>query len=518
MVDSAQYNFGPFRLVPSEHLLLREETPVPLAPKAFELLLALVQRHGHLVNRDELMQEIWPDSFVEEINLTVNISLLRKVLGEQPDGRQYIATVPKKGYRFDAAVRQSSTTSDKADTSDTPGLPEQENLPPLPSQSAGNGSHSTVVQNRKSRSWVYAAVVVIVVITLLTELWGWRHRGSAGFAQGSQAGTRNTQAVALYAHARDLWKMRSVESVQQSLELFQEAIDADPKYADAYAGLADAYITAGSYGNSFLAPKVAMPKAEDAAKKALVLDEGLADAHTSLAYIKLTYDWDWAGAEAEFKRALALDPNDANAHHWYSHELMAQGRVMESHAQSEQALYLAPTDRVINEHMAWHHMMAREYDRSIPQALKAIEIGPAFVQAHRVLGLDYLYTGRLTEACAEFKKGVDLSHGDPVAQAYLARCYALSRLGGEARQILASLVNDAQERYISSAEIGAVYAALDDKPNCLAWLQKAVEERASALIYLNVDPVFDRMRADPRFQAIVKQVGLTPELDETNKK
>lgn len=133
------------------------------------------------------------------------------------------------------------------------------------------------------------------------------------------------------------------------------------------------------------------------------------------------------------------------------------------------------------------------------------------------LGLDYLYTGRLTEACAEFKKGVDLSHGDPVAQAYLARCYALSHRSGEAREILNSLVNDAQERYISSAEIGAVYAALDDKTNCLAWLQKAVEERASALIYLNVDPVFDRMRGDPRFQAIVKQIGLTPEKDETKK-
>jgi DNA-binding winged helix-turn-helix (wHTH) protein len=107
VVDNAHYSFGPFRLVPSEHLLLREELPIPLAPKAYELLLALVKRHGHLASREELMQEIWPDSFVEEINLTVNISLLRKALGEQPDGRQYIATVPKRGYRFDAAVCES---------------------------------------------------------------------------------------------------------------------------------------------------------------------------------------------------------------------------------------------------------------------------------------------------------------------------------------------------------------------------------------------------------------------------
>lgn len=503
-VDTAHYSFGPFRLVPSEHLLLREDAPVPLAPKAYELLLALVKRHGCLVTREELMREIWPDSFVEEINLTVNISLLRKVLGEQPDGRQYIATVPKRGYRFDADVNEASP-----DTADG-ALPQQAQEKP-----AGNG----LPEKGQSRQWLFAIAVVLVAVAVLAGLRAWRRpKIAVGLAQGEpahlNAGTPGPQALTLYARARDLWKMRSVESVQQSLELFQEAIDAYPKYAEAYAGLADAYITAGSYGVSFLAPRVAMPKAEEAAKKALALDESLADAHTSLAYIRLTYDWDWAGAEKEFRRALELDHGNANAHHWYSHLLMAQGRVMESHEQSEQALELDPADRVINEHMAWHHMMAREYDRSIPQALKAIEIDPDFVQAHRVLGLDYLYTGRSAEACAEFRKGVDLSHGDPVAQAYLARCFALTHHAAEARRILDSLIHDAQERYISSAEIAAVYAALDDEANCLVWLQKAVQERASALIYLNVDPVFDRMRANHGFQAIVKHVGLTPEMDE----
>ena len=523
VVDSAHYTFGPFRLVPVEHLLLREETPVPLAPKAYELLVALVKRHGRLASRDELMHEIWPDSFVEEINLTVNISLLRKTLGEQPDGRQYIATVPKRGYRFDAVVciaQQDTQESDEAAVENRPDQQSPRDLSasaPVPALTADGDS--------KSISWRRYAALALAVIVVLAGFLLWRdlrRSSNAGRPPGQpqhvvHAGTANAQAQVLYARARSLWDKRSVESVQQSLDLFGQAINADPRYAAAYAGLADSYITAGSYGNSFLAPRTAMPKAEEAVHKALELDDGQADAHASLAYIKLTYDWDWAGAEAEFKRALALDPNDAHIHHWYSHQLMAQGRVLESHEQSEQALALAPTDRVINEHMAWHHLMAREYGRSIPQALKAIEIDPDFVQAHRVLGLDYLYTGRFAEACAEFKKGVDLSHGDPVAQAYLARCYALSHRTGEARQILDALVKDAQERYVSSAEIGAVYAALGDEANCLTWLTKAVQEKASALIYLNVDPVFDRMRANPGFQAIVKQVGLTPETDETTK-
>lgn len=513
-MDSAQYKFGPFRLVPAEHLLLREDSPVPLAPKAYELLFALVRRNGHLASRDELMHEIWPDSFVEEINLTVNISLLRKTLGEQPDGRQYIATVPKRGYRFDAAVCESSH-----ETKPAPALDELSS--PSPSIQEGVSGLSPAITKPRSTTWLYTGVLALLGIALLASLLMWRHShkpGNSGQPNPDHSGTQNAQALDFYNRARALWNKRSVDSVQQSLELFHQAIEADPNYAAAYAGLADAFITAGSYGNSFLAPQIALPKAEEAAKRALTLDDSLSDAHTSLAYIKLTYDWDWAGAEAEFKRSLQLNPSDANTHHWYSHELMAQGRVLESHEQSEQALDLAPIDRVINEHMAWHHLMAREYGRSIPQALKAIEIDPDFVQAHRVLGLAYLYTGRFSEACAEFKKGLDLSHGDPVAQAYRARCDALSHRTGEAHQILDSLIKAKEERYVSSAEIAAVYAALGDEANCLTWLGKAVQERASAIIYLNVDPIFDRMRANPGFQAIVRQVGLTPETDESTKK
>jgi DNA-binding winged helix-turn-helix (wHTH) protein/Tfp pilus assembly protein PilF len=521
-VNGASYSFGPFRLHPNEHLLLRGDAPIPLAPKTYELLTMLVTRHGRLITRDELMKAIWPDSFVEEINLTVNISLLRKLLGEQPDGKVYIITVPKRGYRFDAPVVESLPPCD------APQKPTaHENVPEPEPQSArltGTRPPDLIttpavipeVQSRPLLKWATFSVAVIVLAACAWLVYRWPDP-----RQDPRPASREPAsplAYEAYAKGRAQLSKRTMASTQQSLELFQQAIDAEPHYAAAYSGLADAYILAGSYGNSFLAPQVAMPKAKLAAQKALALDETSAESHTSLAYIKLVYDWDWSGAENEFKRALALDPSYVSAHHWYSHELMAEGRIAESHQQSEMALALAPADVLMNEHMAWHHLMAREYDRAIPQALKAIELNPDFVQAHRVLGLGYLYTNRLADACAEFQKGAELSHNDPVARAYLARCYARAHRTADARNILDALISASSERYISAAEIAGVYAALGDANNSIEWLDKACSEHAGALVYLNIDPVYDRMRRDPRFQAIVRRVNLTPVVDESPEK
>ena len=519
-MNGVSYTFGSFRLCPSEHLLLRGESPIPLAPKTFELLVALVSRSGQLLTRDELMRALWPDSFVEEINLTVNISLLRKTLGEQPDGRQYIATVPKRGYRFDGSVteHQKDLGAAKQPTAPFPPIdeasrvaPPAETSPPLPAVSRFRGV--------SRRALIIAAAVILATIALWAAYRHFVASRTQNVAQSAQSGegarTIDPHAQDLYNEGRSYWARRSAESVQRSIELFRQAIAIDPSYTDAYAGLADAYILAGSYGNSFLSPQIAMPKAKEAAQKALALNSSSAEAHTSLAYIRLIYDWDWDGAESEFRRALELNPNYATAHHWYSHLLMAEGRVEESHHQSEQALYIEPTNVLMNEHMAWHHMMAREYARSIPQALKTIELDPSFVQAHRVLALDYLYTGRFKEACAEFEKGVTLSHDDPIARAYLARCYALSHRQAEAHQILETLVKASIERYVSAAEIAAVYASLNDDNATIEWLKKACSERAGSLIYLNVDPVYDHMRRDPRFQKIVTCVHLVPVVDES---
>ena len=509
------YSFGPFRILPSEHLLLRGSSAISLAPKSFDLLVVLVSRHGQLLTRDELMQAIWPDSFVEEINLTVNISLLRKVLGEQPDGRQYIATVPKRGYRFDAPVIESGNTAGESVTAAASEPPVLAVPIPISPPSAPPEASSRPL----TLKWPVTFLLILVVggAAWFTYSRLANPKGTEATHGPRAAGTVNPRARELYTQGRAYWSKRSADSVQQSIELFRQAIAIDPNYTAAYAGLADAYILAGSYGNSFLAPRTAMPKAKEAAEKALALDSSSPEAHTSLAYINLTYDWDWKGAEAEFRRAIELDPNYVNAHHWYSHELMAEGRVQESHEQSEQALYIEPTNVLMNEHMAWHHLMAREYDRSIAQAVKTIELDPNFVQAHRVLALDYLYTGQLAKACPEFQKGVELSHDDPIARAYLARCYALSHRQAESREILDALVKASVERYISAAEIAAVYAALKDDNASIEWLNKACDEHASALIYINIDPVYDHMRRDPRFQKVVTCVHLIPLADESVK-
>lgn len=659
-MEGPHYQFGSFRLYPLEQLLLREDTPIPLAPKAFEILVALIASHGHLVTREALMQTVWAGSFVEETNLTVNISLLRKILGNMAADRPWIATVPKRGYRFDGPVAYHTASDGVAPGAAPQAAGEDAAIPPTaPSaspaeRSASKGSSASGVAftrlGSRQRQWLVTAAAVLATTACVwigVRIYGVPHGGqlapirtlavlpfqaTGAIAEDQYLGigltdalisrlgrlsqivvrpigavrsfgnehdpvvvgkqlnvqavldgtvqragnriqvavslhrvddgrvilsesfdepdttdfeiedsisqrlakalalqlsrdeerqlatpdTPNHQAYELYTQGRYYWNKRSVESVQKSIDLFRQATNLDPNYAAAWSGLADAWILAGSYGDSFLAPSVAMPKAKEAAERALALDDSSAEAHTSLAYIHLMWDWDDAAAEQEFKRALQINPGYVNAHHWYSHELMALGRISESHEQSETALSLDPTDVVINEHMAWHHMMAREYERSIPQANKAVQLDPDFVQARRVLALDLLYTGHGQEACAEFRNGVELSHGDPVANAYLARCFAQTHRESDARKILAGLEQDSTERYVSAAEIAAVYAALNDSEPALKWLDKACDEHAGALIYLNVDRVWDSLRNSPRFQADVKRVNLPAQTDEVS--
>jgi DNA-binding winged helix-turn-helix (wHTH) protein/tetratricopeptide (TPR) repeat protein len=533
-----QFEFGDFRLDPAEHRLLQGETLVPLAPKAFELLVALISKHGHLVTRESLMQAIWPDSFVEETNLTVNISLLRKVLGCMPGGGPWIATVPKRGYRFDGPVTALAPRNGFVPT--PPSSPPAEDAAdpiasgnPQPAESVASdvAQATSVLSERIGRDrvqapsvqapsvrsrWIlaFAALPVLALCFWVAARLYDAPRAPNPDLPSTTRDTSNAQARDLYIEGRSYWNKRTLESVRKSIDLFGQATVLDPHYAAAWSGLADAWILAGSYGNSFLAPSIAMPKAKQAAEKALALDPASAEAHTSLAYIHLMWDWDFAAAEQEFKRAIELNPNYVNAHHWYSHELVALGRMADSHEESERALGLDPANVVINEHMAWHHMMAREYDRSIPQANKTIELDPGFVQAHRVLALDLLYTGRGQQACDEFEKGVQLSQNDPVATAYLARCYALTHREADARKILAGLEQASTERYVSAAEIAAVEAALHDSAAALSWLDKACDEHSASLIYLNADRVWDPLRGNPRFLADLKRVNLPLLADE----
>jgi tetratricopeptide (TPR) repeat protein len=296
--------------------------------------------------------------------------------------------------------------------------------------------------------------------------------------------------------------------VDESIDYFQQAIAADPQYALAYAGLADSYLLQGSSGYSELRPQEAMQKARTAAEHSLALDDTLADAHTSLGYVKLIYAWDWPGAEQEFHRALELNPSDTTTLHWYSHYLTAMGRHDESMAAAKRALEINPVDLSLNEHLAWVYMMARQYDQAVDQCRKTLEMDQSFALAHRRLGEAYEYQGKYPEAIAEFHRALELSGGAVVYKALLGGVYALSGRRDEAEQSLRDLAQSSRQRYVSSAPIAAIYLDLGDRDEAFRWLDKAYAERSDLLTYAKVDPTFDGLHADPRWAALLDQLRL----------
>jgi len=320
--------------------------------------------------------------------------------------------------------------------------------------------------------------------------------------------TDNSEAYQLYLKGRYFWGKRTPASVNESIAYFTRAIDSDPHYSLAYAGLADSYVLLGSSGYSQLPPREAMPKAKSAAERALTLDGTLADAHTSLAYVRLIYDWDWPGAKQEFDRALQLNPRDTTTLHWYSHYLTAMGLHEESIATAKRALDIDPVDLSLNEHLAWAFLMARQYDLALEQCRKTMELDPNFALAHRRLGEAYLYQAAYPQAAAEFQKGLQLSGGAVVYKALLGEAEALAEARGESMQILGDLQRLAHERYISSSLIATVYLDLGDKDQAFQWLDKAGDERADALAYANVDPAYDSLREDPRWSALLRRLKL----------
>jgi len=321
--------------------------------------------------------------------------------------------------------------------------------------------------------------------------------------------TENPEAYQLYLKGRFYWNRRTEDGARKAIEYFQLAIEKDPTYALAYTGLADCYSVLGtSYNVASLSPSEAIPKAKAAATKALEMDDTLAEAHTSLAYIRLNYDWDWAGAEREFKRAIELDPNYANAHHWYSHYLIAMSRPEESLAESKRALELDQLDMVMNLHLGWHYIYAHQYDLAIEQFRKTLEMDPNYGLTHWYLGQAYAQKGMYAEAETELRKAKNLLQQIVAVDADIGYAYAASGKGGEAKKVIDELKQLSKQRYVSSYYIALIYAGLGEKDLAFEWLENAYKERSDLLVYLNRDPRLDSLRPDPRFADLVKRVGL----------
>jgi tetratricopeptide (TPR) repeat protein len=318
--------------------------------------------------------------------------------------------------------------------------------------------------------------------------------------------TENTEAYQLYLKGRFYWNKRTEDGLNRGIEYFQQAIASDPNYALAYAGLADCYNILASY--SALKPSEAFRKAKVAAKRALALDNKLPEAHTSMAFVNMGYDWDWAAAEQGFKRAIALCPSQANSHHWYALLLAALDRLDEALREIRRALDLDPLSLIINTNVGWILSMTRRHDQAIDQLRKTIDLDSSFGLAHRRLGQVYENMVRPAEAIEAFQKALVLSGEDAELLAARGHFLALTGDRGGAAAILNKLTELGARQYVPAFFFAKVYIGLGDFDQAFEFLGKAYDERYGLLGYLKVEPIFDPLRNDPRFSELLRRVGL----------
>jgi eukaryotic-like serine/threonine-protein kinase len=319
--------------------------------------------------------------------------------------------------------------------------------------------------------------------------------------------TENAEAYQDYIKGRFWWNKRNEEGFKKAIEFFQQAIEKDPTYALAYSGLADAYSIPEGWG--LVSPQEAFPKAKAAALKALELDDTLAEAHTSLAYIA-NVEGEWTTAEREYKRAIELNPNYATAHQWYGGMLKSLGRFDEFLAESKRAQELDPLSLVISRTVGDALLFGRRYDEAIAQYHRTIELNPDWPSTHQNLALAYLLESKYEDAIAEYKKGVGLSPSDSINLAEQGYAYAVAGREGDARKILEQLNELAQRRYVSPWTRALIYTGLGNKELAFEWLEKAYEEHCSYITDLKVEPRWASLRSDPRFEALLRRLGLEP--------
>jgi len=315
----------------------------------------------------------------------------------------------------------------------------------------------------------------------------------------------NPEAYVSYLKGRYFWNKRTANGLKAAVAYFNQALDEDPSYAQAYSGLADTYALLGDWQYAVMTPKEALPKAKAAALKALELNSALGEAHNSLAFCLDGFDWDFESAGKEFRRAIELNPGYATAHHWYAWHLALVGRNAEAISEMKKGQNLDPLSLIINADLAELLLIARSYDESIEQSRKTIEMDPNFGLAHNQLAQAYLQKQNTDEAISELQKAIRLSGDSPTCTANLARAYAKAGKRDEALRLLSDLKNGSNHAYSRATETAMVYAALGDKDQAMRWLEKGYEERFNPGVLLR--PGFDPLRSDPRFQDLLRRIG-----------
>jgi TolB-like protein/DNA-binding winged helix-turn-helix (wHTH) protein len=653
------YEFGPFVLDPAERLVRHGSARMELPPRAFDTLLVLVENGGRLMEKDALMRTVWGDTVVEENNLSQAIYLLRKALRDGEDGVRYIETVPKRGYRFVAQVREieppdakeqgrngnaklGSKSTSRPDEAGEATYPRE--ISASESRRQPNSTEKSIPRKSVARGWLQGLVAGAAVIAAMALLQaaGWKQRvfgegnltirsvavlplqnlsndpSQEYFADGmtdelitdlaqihelkvvsktsimQYKGTRtalpqigrelgvdavvegsvlrsgdrvritaqliraatdrhiwaesydgdlkdvlslqarvaeaitsqvklnltaeesgrlrgaravNPEAFDLYLRGRFAWNQRNIDGFHKAVGYFNQAIAKDPNFALAYAGLADSYTLLVLYGEGSR-----LPEAKAAAEKALRLDDSLAEAHTSLAAVKILGDWDWQSAEQEFHRAIELNPNFAQAHHWYGNLLLGpEGRHDEAIAELRLAQQLDPLSPIIQADLGFAYFLAGRYDMALQAYQKVLAANPDFIPVHFYLSQYYAQTGEYDSWLKETLENIRLA-GYPAQGELLQQVYArggfqtvMLEMAKSAKANKLAIGPDIRQGACSSAganaRLGRRVAALDGLEDCYRW-------NGTALIYLKVDPVWANVRSESRFQDLLHRIRL----------
>ncbi|OLD12229.1 MAG: hypothetical protein AUI50_07855 [Crenarchaeota archaeon 13_1_40CM_2_52_14] len=323
--------------------------------------------------------------------------------------------------------------------------------------------------------------------------------------------TDNKEAYALYLEGRHFLNTRTEEGLRKAIERFEKALEKDPQYALAYTGVADSYAVLALL--EFVPPKEAFPKARTAAEKALEIDNRLAEAHTSLGVVMFQYDWDWEGAEREFKRAIELNPSYAPAHQFYGDFLKSQGRFEEALSEMSYAGALDPLSLSINTGIGHVLYLSRQYDRAIEQYRNTIKLNPNFVQARLWFGRPYLQKRMYKEAITELAQAVRMSGESTISLAMLGHANGTAGKRDEAKKILEKLTERSKHQYVPSYWISMIHVGLGDKDQAFTWLERAFQERSSWLAWARVEPRFDSLRSDKRFNSLLVEMRLASQKD-----
>jgi TolB-like protein/DNA-binding winged helix-turn-helix (wHTH) protein/Flp pilus assembly protein TadD len=316
----------------------------------------------------------------------------------------------------------------------------------------------------------------------------------------------NPEAYESYLKGRYFWNKRTADGLRVALAYFNQAIEEDPKYAQAYSGLTDTYALLGDWQYAVMTPREAYPKAKAAALRAVELDSALGEAHNSLAFVLDGFDWDLDAGGKEFRRAIELNPGYATAHHWYAWHLALLGRFDEAITEMRKAKGLDPLSLIINADLAELLILAHSYDESMRQSRKTIEMDPNFAMAHNQLGQAYLQQHMYEQAVVELQRAVQLSAGSPTVIANLARACALSGRRGDALKLLNGLKTSSTPGFSRASEIAAIYVSLGHKDEAMNWLEKGYAERFNPGVLIR--PGFDPLRSDPRFRDLAHRIGL----------